>query len=106
MMSQSLVSQLLNIEWILPLIMINNLLHLIPVLERQCPQVNNIFQHTLAPVVLSHQLNEFLRQYLQVVRCLVPHQAIPEEIQEQLLPLPDGQTGLTQDGQKQEGPAQ
>lgn len=82
--SHSCVAIRLNVERVHLMPRTYHVFKCISLFEFQVFQLNEVFEHALAALVLSHELDQLVHDTLEVLVCLISELAIPVEVHEVL----------------------
>ena len=100
MSPEPLISLLLNVKWMIFVVWTNDFFKIISLFEFECIEIYNWLENTLAPVILSHKLNQFINYTLEVSVAFVPDEAISVEIHEKLHSLSFGEANFADESQE------
>lgn len=104
--AQSRVAVRLNIVAVCRVVAADYVFDPVSVFEFQVVEVDEVFDHALAAVILSHQLDQLIHHALEVRICLVSDLAVSPEVHKQLHPFSLRQACLTEEGNEEESPRQ
>ena len=104
--AQSRVAILLNVVVVGGVVAADHFLDPVTVFEFEVVEIDQVFDHALAAVILRHQLDQLVHYALEVGICLVPDLAVAPEVHKQLHSLSLRKACLADKCDEEESPRQ